>query len=90
VENIDVHCDATSVKTNCLWQVSFYLGKHAGEPRLTNFVNIHNHPYDTKTIDLAPKNLHFSQSILDKIEHYTITGRLGAGQQHDLLVKEFP
>ena len=29
-------------------------------------------------------------TILDKIKYYTINGRLGAGQQYDLLTKEFP
>ena len=28
--------------------------------------------------------------ILDKIEHYTSDGHLSAGQQYDLLTKEFP
>ncbi|GES84298.1 hypothetical protein RCL_jg6923.t1 [Rhizophagus clarus] len=39
----------------------------SGKIRLT-------HQCDTKTIKLAPKNLHFPQSILDKIEYYTLNG----------------
>ncbi|EXX62237.1 hypothetical protein RirG_163680 [Rhizophagus irregularis DAOM 197198w] len=42
------------------------------------------------TIGLTPKNLCLPQLVLDKIKHYTIDGRLGAGQQYDLLIKEFP
>jgi hypothetical protein len=90
VVDINAHRNSTSGKTDCPWQISFYLGKRTEEIRLTKFVNSHNHEYDTKTIDLAPRNLRFSQSILDKIEHYTLNGRLGAGQQYDLLLKEFP
>ncbi|CAB5092260.1 unnamed protein product [Rhizophagus irregularis] len=89
VENIGLHHDSTSGKTGCPWQVSFYLGKQTGEICFTKFVNIHNHQCDTK-IELAPRNLRLLQSILDKIEHYTLNGRLGAGQQYDLLLKEFP
>ncbi|CAB4380775.1 unnamed protein product [Rhizophagus irregularis] len=72
VENISLYRDSTSGKTGCPWQVSFYLGKQTGEIRLTKFVNIHNHQCDTKTIELAPRNLRLPQSILDKIEHYTL------------------
>lgn len=85
-----VYIVSTSGKTGCPWQVSFYLGKQTGEIRLTKFVNIHNHQCDTKTIELAPRNLRLPQSILNKIEHYTLNGRLGADQQYDLLLKEFP
>jgi hypothetical protein len=34
-------------------------------------------------------NQRFSQVVLDKIEHYTVNGHLSAGQQYDLLLKEF-
>ncbi|PKK66299.1 hypothetical protein RhiirC2_714941 [Rhizophagus irregularis] len=40
--------------------------------------------------ELAPKNLRFPQQILDKIEHYIRNGRLGAEQQYNLLINEFP
>jgi hypothetical protein len=38
---------------------------------------------------LAPKNLRLPQRIIDKIEHYTTNGNLGAEQQYKLLVQEF-
>ncbi|CAB4421573.1 unnamed protein product [Rhizophagus irregularis] len=38
---------------------------------LNFFNNNHNHQCDPVSIELASKNLRFSQSILDKIEHYT-------------------
>ncbi|GET50254.1 protein FAR1-RELATED SEQUENCE 5-like [Rhizophagus irregularis DAOM 181602=DAOM 197198] len=47
----------------------------------------HNHQCDPISIELAPKNLRFPQSILDKIEHYTTKGNLSAGQQYDLLFR---
>ncbi|PKC64023.1 hypothetical protein RhiirA1_463004 [Rhizophagus irregularis] len=46
--------------------------------------------YFEKQVGLTPKNLCLPQLVLDKIKHYTIDGRLGAGQQYDLLIKEFP
>ncbi|CAB4387368.1 unnamed protein product [Rhizophagus irregularis] len=61
-------------KTNCPWQANFYFGKHAADIHLTKFNNSHNHQCDPVSIELAPKNLRFSQSILDKIEHYTTKG----------------
>jgi hypothetical protein len=70
--------------------VGFYFGKNANIIRLTKFDNIHNHQCDPVTIDLAPKNSRLPIVILNKIKHYTINGRLGAGQQYDLLTKEFP
>ncbi|CAB4389483.1 unnamed protein product [Rhizophagus irregularis] len=48
------------------------------------------HQCDPKTIELVPKNLRLSQLIIDKIEHYTTNGNLGAEQQYKLLVQEFP
>uniref|UniRef100_U9TVI6 Uncharacterized protein n=1 Tax=Rhizophagus irregularis (strain DAOM 181602 / DAOM 197198 / MUCL 43194) TaxID=747089 RepID=U9TVI6_RHIID len=38
----------------------------------SQLVNDYNHICNTETINLAPKNLHLSQSVLDKIKHYTI------------------
>ncbi|PKK56184.1 hypothetical protein RhiirC2_800568 [Rhizophagus irregularis] len=47
-------------------------------------VQEHNHQCDPESIELAPKNLWLSQQIIDKIEHYTTNGNLGAEQQiHD-------
>ncbi|CAB4397917.1 unnamed protein product [Rhizophagus irregularis] len=53
-------------------------------------VQEHNHQCDPESIELAPKNLWLSQQIIDKIEHYTTNGNLGAEQQYKLLVQEFP
>src|SRR5204863_9157615 len=53
-------------------------------------LNEHNHQCNPEIIDLAPMNLKLPQIILNKIEHYTVFGHLDAGQQYDLLVKEFP
>ncbi|CAG8548914.1 13676_t:CDS:10 [Cetraspora pellucida] len=89
VEDIDLHHDRSSSKSNCKWEVSFYLRKHTKSIWLTKFENKHNHNCDLATIELASKNLCLSQKILDKIEHYTTHGRLGAGQQYNLIVKEF-
>ncbi|CAG8742506.1 20393_t:CDS:2, partial [Rhizophagus irregularis] len=69
--------------------ISLHHDSTSGEIRLTKFVNIHNHQCDTKTIELALRNFRLSQSILDKIEHYTLNGQLIADQQYDLLLKEF-
>ncbi|CAG8753237.1 20323_t:CDS:2 [Gigaspora margarita] len=71
-------------------QVSFYFQKNATEIHITKFNNTHNHKYDLATIELAPKNSRIPQMILDKIEHYTVNSCLGAGQQYDFLIKEFP
>jgi len=90
VEDINLHRDSVSTKTNCPWQVGFYFGKNTNIIRLTKFDNNHNHRCDPVTIDLAPKNSRLPKTILDKIEHYTTNGRLGAGQQYDLIIKEFP
>ena len=90
VEDINLHRDSVSTKTNCPWQVGFYFGKNTNIIHLTKFDNNHNHRCDPVTIDLAPKNSRLPKTILDRIEHYTTNGRLGAGQQYDLLVKEFP
>ena len=89
VDNINAHRDSISTKTNYPWQINFYFRKQTGVIRLIKLVNEHNHPCDVETIELAPKNLCLSKLILDKIEHYTINGRLGAGQQYDLLMNEF-
>ncbi|CAB5376007.1 unnamed protein product [Rhizophagus irregularis] len=90
VEDISLHQDCSSYKTNCLWQASFYLGKKSNLIRLTKFVQEHNHQCDPETIELAPKNLRLPQQIINKIEHYTTNGNLGAEQQYKLLVQEFP
>jgi MULE transposase domain/FAR1 DNA-binding domain len=90
VENISLHRECTSYKTNCPWQANFYFGKSTDLIRLTKFEQEHNHQCDSKTIELAPKNLRFPQQILDKVEHYTTNGHLGAEQQYKLLVQEFP
>ncbi|PKY55110.1 hypothetical protein RhiirA4_427265 [Rhizophagus irregularis] len=90
VEDITSHRDTTTVKTNCLWQASFYFGKRAASIHLTKLNNVHNHQIDLVNIELAPKNQRFSQEILDKIGLYTINGHLSARQQYDLLLKEFP
>ncbi|CAG8846556.1 45437_t:CDS:2, partial [Gigaspora margarita] len=90
VVNINLHRESVSNKTECSWEVSFYYGKIQQEIHLTKINNSHNHLCDPITIDLAPKNTRLSQSILDKIEHYTTNGHLNAGQQYDLLLKEFP
>jgi hypothetical protein len=52
-------------------------------------LNEHNYQCNPEIIDLVPKNLKFSQIILDKIEHYTVFDHLGAGQQYDLFAKKF-
>ncbi|CAB4386293.1 unnamed protein product [Rhizophagus irregularis] len=67
----------------------FYLGKKSNLIRLTKFVQEHNHQCDPESIELAPKNLRLPQQIIDKIEHYTTNGNLGAEQQYKLLVQEF-
>lgn len=90
VENISLHRESVSTKTNCPWQVAFYYGKNTAIIRLTKLDNNHNHQCDPVTIDLAPKNCRLPKAIFDKIEHYTTNGRLGAAQQYDLLTKEFP
>ncbi|CAB4487099.1 unnamed protein product [Rhizophagus irregularis] len=90
VEDIILHRDVTTTKTNCSWQASFNFGKRVTAIHLTKFNNIHNHQCDPVTMELAPMNQRFPQVVLDKIEHYTINGHLSAGQQYDLLLKEFP
>ncbi|CAB4432343.1 unnamed protein product [Rhizophagus irregularis] len=79
VEDISLHRECTSYKTDCPWQVSFYLGKNTNLIRLTKFIQEHNHQCDPKTIEFAPKNLRLPQQIIDKIKHYTTNGNLGAG-----------
>ena len=57
--------------------MGFYFRTNTNIIRLTKFDNNHNHRCDPVTIDLAFKNLHLSQMILDKIdkiEHYTTNG----------------
>ncbi|CAG8652731.1 11872_t:CDS:2, partial [Dentiscutata erythropus] len=61
MKDISLHYDSVTVKMNCEWQASFNFGKRATEICLTKIVNKHNYLYDTKTIELAPKNLRFSQ-----------------------------
>ena len=90
VEDISLHRDCTSYKTDCSWQANFYLGKNTNLIRLTKFIQEHNHQCDPKTIEFAPKNLRLPQQIIDKIEHYTTNGNLGAEQQYKLLVQEYP
>ena len=57
VEDISLHREYTSYKTNCPWQANFYLGKSTDLIRLTKFEQVHNHQCNPKTIELAPKNL---------------------------------
>ncbi|CAG8513840.1 14646_t:CDS:2 [Racocetra fulgida] len=57
---------------------------------ITSLKNKHDHLCDPETIELSPKHSQFPQSMLDKIRDYIIVGRLSAGQQYDLLTKEFP
>ncbi|CAB5190655.1 unnamed protein product [Rhizophagus irregularis] len=85
VEDITLHHDATTTKTKCPWQASFYFGKRAATIHFSKFNNVHNHQCDPVTIELASKNQYFPQAImLDKIEHYTVNGHLSVGQQiHD-------
>ncbi|CAG8684199.1 7504_t:CDS:2, partial [Racocetra fulgida] len=40
--------------------------------------------------DAELQELELPQEIIDKIEYYTVVRQLGAGQQYDLLTKEFP
>ncbi|CAG8754003.1 10176_t:CDS:2, partial [Cetraspora pellucida] len=89
VEDISLHRDSTTVKTNCQWQASFNFGKHMTTIHLTSIIDDHNHLCDLKTIELAPKNLKFPPIILDKIKHYTTNGHLNAGQQYKLLFTDF-
>ncbi|CAG8818372.1 33122_t:CDS:2 [Gigaspora margarita] len=84
VEDIDVHRDGVSGKTNCPWLVRFYFGKCVKVINITSIVDKHNHICDPNTIELAPKHLQFLPSILDRIENYTIVGQLSAGVRiHD-------
>ncbi|GBC14935.2 protein FAR1-RELATED SEQUENCE 5-like [Rhizophagus irregularis DAOM 181602=DAOM 197198] len=90
VEDITLHHDATTTKTKCLWQASFYFGKYAATIHFSKFNNVHNHQCDPVTIELAPKNQRFLQVMLDKIEHYTVNGHLSAEQHNknpDFIVK---
>ncbi|RIB19409.1 hypothetical protein C2G38_2181881 [Gigaspora rosea] len=57
---------------------------------LTKINNIYNHEYGSNAITFAPKHFRLSQEILNKVEHYTVVEQLGAGQQYNLLSKEFP
>ncbi|CAG8665380.1 16254_t:CDS:2, partial [Cetraspora pellucida] len=57
------------------------------QPKKVEDIDLHHN--SSSTIELAPKNLSLSQKILDKIEHYTTHGHLGASQQYNLIVKEF-
>ncbi|PKY37209.1 hypothetical protein RhiirB3_461901, partial [Rhizophagus irregularis] len=59
VEDITLHRDATTTKTKCPWQASFYFGKRAATIHLSKFNNVHNHQCDPVTIELAPKNQRF-------------------------------
>ncbi|PKY13633.1 hypothetical protein RhiirB3_496339 [Rhizophagus irregularis] len=90
VEDMSLHRNCKSNKTNCPWQANFYLAKWTNVIRLTKLEDTHNHQCDPVSIELAPKNLRFPQQILDKIEHYTRNGHLSAGQQYNLLINEFP
>ncbi|PKC72219.1 hypothetical protein RhiirA1_452629 [Rhizophagus irregularis] len=81
IKDITLHHDATTTKTNCLWQASFYFGKRTATIHLSKFNNVHNHQCDPVTIELAFKNQCFPQAMLDKIEHYTVNGHLSAEQQ---------
>ncbi|CAG8748626.1 7319_t:CDS:2, partial [Racocetra fulgida] len=74
VEDIISHHDTASTKTTCSWQVAFYNGKCTTSIHLTKIENTYNHPCDPVNIKLAPKNLRFPQSILDKIKHYIVNG----------------
>ncbi|PKC52241.1 hypothetical protein RhiirA1_481964 [Rhizophagus irregularis] len=90
VEDITLHHDATTTKTKCPWQASFYFGKYAATIHFSKFNNVHNHQCDPVTIELAPKNQRFLQVMLDKIEHYTVNGHLSAEQHNknpDFIVK---
>ncbi|CAB4488723.1 unnamed protein product [Rhizophagus irregularis] len=78
VEDMSLHRNCKSNKTNCPWQANFYLAKWTNVIRLTKLEDTHNHQCDPVSIELAPKNLRFPQQILDKIKHYTRNGRLGA------------
>ncbi|CAG8791108.1 25235_t:CDS:2 [Gigaspora margarita] len=89
VEDVCAYYNSVSGKTNCLWIVHFYFGKCVSHITISSMVNEYNHICNSDTIELAPKNLQFPQEILDKIKSYTIIGWLDAGQQYDLLAKEF-
>ena len=80
MENINLHRNTSSTKTNCPWQVCFYFDKNSAVIRLTKFDDNHNHQCDPATIDLSPKNSRLPKEILNKIEHYTTNGHLGTGQ----------
>ncbi|CAG8821605.1 28800_t:CDS:2 [Gigaspora margarita] len=90
IEDINSYRNSATGRTNCPWQASFNFGKCATEICLTKIIDSHNHLCDSKTIELAFKNLRFLQNILDKIKHYTTNGYLNAGQQYSLLLTEFP
>ncbi|RGB32216.1 hypothetical protein C1646_763157 [Rhizophagus diaphanus] len=55
VENIILHCESSSTKTNCPWQANFYSGKRAADIHLTKFNNSHNHQCDPILIELLLK-----------------------------------
>ncbi|CAB5113758.1 unnamed protein product [Rhizophagus irregularis] len=76
VEDITLHRESSSTKTNCPCQANFYFSKRAADIHLMKFNNSYNHQCDPISIELAPKNLRFPQSILDKIEHYTTKDNL--------------
>ncbi len=43
VEDINLHRNSVSTKTNCLWQVGFYFRKNTNIICLTKFDNKYNH-----------------------------------------------
>ncbi|CAG8789061.1 43102_t:CDS:2, partial [Gigaspora margarita] len=79
MEDIVLYRNSITVKTNCSWQASFNFGKRTTVIHLTKIIDDHNHQCDQTTIELAPKNLRFSQAILNKIKHYTTNRHFNAG-----------
>ena len=72
IEDVTLHRNCESNKTNCPWHANFYLAKRTNIIRLTKLEDVHNHQCDPETVDLAPKHLRFPQEILDKIESMVI------------------
>ncbi|CAG8816411.1 15935_t:CDS:2, partial [Gigaspora margarita] len=76
VKDINLHCDTISNKMGCLWEVSFYYRKIKLEICFTKINESYNYKCDPITIDLAPKNAHLPQPIVDKIKYYATNGHL--------------
>ncbi|CAG8662126.1 1464_t:CDS:2, partial [Dentiscutata erythropus] len=77
-----------SCQTDCKWKINIYWSKSFSEYYISTFTNIHTgHTLDSSTIQFIPKNRKLTKEMLKDIEFYTLSEKINASAQYQLLLE---